>query len=371
MLAVIHYAEIGTKGDNRSFFENRLAKNIEKQTGLGVEKRYGRLLAEGDKKGIEKLSTVLGISYYAVVEKAGLDIDEIKDKASGIAKKSNANTFRVSSSRSNKNFPLNSQQINEQIGAVIEGKKVDLDNPGLTIFIEITEKESLLYTEKIKCHGGLPVGCAGPVVSLVSGGIDSPVAAFLAAKRGCRPVLVHFHNYTDMKMTGKIEKIASRLSDFIPDIKMYIVPFLFIQEAIIEKILDTHRMVVYRRLMFHVAEKIAEREKAKAFVTGDSVSQVASQTLDNINTIYEAARRPVLAPLLGYDKQEIIDLAKRIDTYGTSILPYQDCCSYMIAEHPATKTSIEEVKEMESGIDADSLVAEAAGRAEIKEFNSN
>lgn len=363
---VIHYGEIGLKGGNRPFFENRLVENLRKATGAKAEREYGRIIAEN--KNTRALKNVTGIAFFSPALRAQLDIDDIKEKALKVGKQGKKKTFAVISKRSNKNFRYNSRQLNEIVGDHIRRKlkmKVDLGRPQKKVYIEIGEKAAYIYDRKIKGPGGLPVGVSGKVVCLLSGGIDSPVASYMMMKRGCTVVFLHFHNYMS-KIDEKVGKIVSVLNRYQMSSTLYMVPFFPIQEKIIEKIPERHRMIVYRRMMLRIAERIMDKEGAKAVVTGDSVAQVASQTLDNIASIRSASDATVLSPLIGMDKQETIEIAKSIGTYELSIMPYQDCCSYMIAKHPETRAKTEDVIEMEKALDVEDLVNYGTEKAERK-----
>ena len=245
--------------------------------------------------------------------------------------------------------------------------KVDVHNPDMEIVVDIGNKNCFIYSEKMKGIGGLPVGTAGKLVSLISGGIDSPVASFMMMRRGARIVFVHFKNKTVSSGAGsdKIEKLVETLSCFQGRSKLYVVPFEEFQKEIIAKIPSKNRMIIYRRVMFKLSEIIAKKENAKGFVTGDSLSQVASQTIDNINAIYKAANLPILPPLIGINKQETIDLAKQIDTYETSIIPYQDCCSFLIAKHPETRARLDEIIRQEENLEIDEIVKRVMDRIKL------
>ena len=377
---VIHYGEIALKGKNREVFERKLIENINRkiwEIGVKVKRRFGRLVIYADDQRIaEKLKKTPGIKYFALAEVCDLDIDEIKKKALETLPRK-TKTFKIETKRSNKNFPYTSIEINRVVGEYIlkrrDGIRVDLNNPDTKIFIEICEKECFIYTSKIPSIGGLPAGVAGKVISLISGGIDSPVSAFMIMKRGCEVIAVHFFNSTlhSPEVREKIKMIAEKLSEF-HEIRLYMVPFEDIQREIIRLIPSKYRMVVYRRSMMRMANIIAEKEDAKAIVTGDSLSQVASQTLDNLNVIYNASSLPVLSPLIGMDKEEIIEVAKKIGTYEISILPYEDCCSLMIAKHPETRAKLNEILRIESSSgfskNCDKLEREAVEKSEIFEF---
>lgn len=367
-VAVVHYGEVGIKGKNREFFERKLIETIKRATGVKVRRKYGRIEVEY-REGLEsRLSKIPGIRYFGVGFKTDLDLESIKKAALEVLP-DNFETFKVDTSRSNKSFPMNSVEVNRKVGAFIvenTGKKVDLTNPDVTVWIEICEKEAYVYSKRYEGIGGLPVGVAGRVVALISGGIDSPVAAFMAMKRGCEVVAVHFFNQTmhSTKVREKIRILAEKLAEYQGYMKLYMVPFKDVQFEIINRVPPRLRMVVYRRSMMRMANLIAEKEGCKAVITGDSLSQVASQTLDNINVIYSASKLAVLPPLIGMDKEEIVVLAKRIGTYEISILPYEDCCSFMVAQHPETRAKIGEVVKYE---DFEELERKAVEDSEVLE----
>ena len=406
MLIIVHYAEIALKGGNRKFFEERLVENIKKsltQKGIvfnSVKRIYGRILLElrgtdplkfegGLSPLILALRNVFGIAHFAFAERCEQDIEKIKEKAIEILSQKEFVSFRVEAKRSDKKFSLTSQQINEQVGAFIIEKnvlgpcsarssndlaeqghslKVKLENPDLTLFIEITEKDAFLYTEKIAGPGGLPVGVSGKAICLISGGIDSPVAAWYLMKRGVENIFVHFYSTQQgyEKSLEKVRDILRVLKKYQLNIRVYFVPFSDIQKEIVLKCQADLRVVLYRRFMFRVSEEIALKENAKALITGENVGQVASQTLDNMLAISQATSLPILRPLAGFDKIEIIDIAKKIGTFDISILPHLDCCSMFVPEHPATKASLKEVQKSEKKLKVEKLVKGAVKNAKLE-----
>ncbi|MDD4989863.1 MAG: tRNA 4-thiouridine(8) synthase ThiI [Candidatus Pacebacteria bacterium] len=387
MLVVCHYGEIALKGDNRKIFEEKLVENIKKSLQVNgivfdyvkrisgrviVETQVARILGSKEPGYLENvLKKVFGLIYFAFSQQCDLNIEAIKEKAIGILKDKDFRTFKAEAKRGNKNFALNSQQINEQVGkAVIEklGKKVDLHNPDVVLFIEITEKYAFLYTEKISGPGGLPAGISGKAISLISGGIDSPVASYLMMKRGVENIFVHFYSNQQgyEQSLEKVRQIIGVLKNYQFSSKVYFVPFSDIQKEILLKTLADLRVVLYRRFMFLVSQEIAAKENAKALITGESVGQVASQTLDNILAIEEAVSLPILRPLAGMDKIEIIDMAKKIGTYEISILPHLDCCSMFVPEHPATKASLKEVQKAEKKLKIKKLIALAIKNSTVE-----
>ncbi len=374
-MILIHYGEIGIKGKNRAVFENCLIRNISKALrnyAKKIRKEYGRIIVfeENGKEEIKKrLEKIPGIENFSFVHETKLDIEEIKRKALEIAKGKKFTTFKISTKRANKDFPYSSMQVNEIVGEEIRkklNKKVDLENAELTIFIEIGNKNAYIYTEKYEGVGGLPVGTEGKVISLLSGGIDSPVASWLMMKRGCKVIFVHFYNEKLVAKPSKAEEIVKKLNESQLESIAYYIPFADLQYEIIKEVPAKYRMIVYRRFMARIANELARIEKAKAIVTGDSLGQVASQTLENLLCIYDASSLPVLSPLIGFDKKEIVEMAKKIGTYEISIKPYEDCCTFMVAKHPATKAKLEEIKEMESRVKID--LEKIIERAERKEY---
>ena len=399
---ICHYAEIGLKGKNRRFFEEKLVENI--KTALGkasfefVKRISGRLLIKLTDVGLKNkteieaaLKTVFGIANFSfagdvplkITGEHPLNIDAIGEKAMEILKDKKFKTFKVASQRSDKNFPFTSQQINEQIGAYLLNKlhdarsftpcaqgvkllamsvRVNLEKPDITLFIEIVERQAYLYTEKIKGPGGLPLGTGGRAVALISGGIDSPVAAFLAMKRGVEIIFLHFHSYpyTNKASIEKVEKLVGHLSRYQKKPKLYLAAFGDIQKEILLKTPVKLRVVLYRRMMLRIAQALAEKEKALALVTGESIGQVASQTLENMAAIEDVCPLLILRPLVGWDKEEIIKAAREIGSFDISSLPDQDCCSRFVPEHPETKAKIAEVKAAEKKLNIKKLVAAAS-----------
>jgi len=380
---VCHYHEIGLKGGNRRFFEEKLVQNIKR--GLGPQnfdwvKRFpGRIVIKlsnkaklNSKKLKEILNCIFGISYFAFAQSTNSNIEDIKKTALELISQKRGKTFKIETKRSDKKFPYSSQKINELVGEFIlknlKGKIVKLENPRITCFIEILPKISFLYLEKFRGPGGLPVTTSGKIVSLLSGGIDSPVASYYLMKRGAKLVFVHFHAYpyTSKSSIEKVEKIVKTLNKFQFSSKLYLVPFGEIQKEILLKTPAKFRVILYRRIMFKIAEMIARKENAQALVTGESLGQVASQTLENIKVIDEAVKMPVFRPLVGKDKEEIVQTAKQIGTYEISILPHQDCCARFLPTHPETKANLREIKETEKKIDIKKLVQKAIKNTTIK-----
>lgn len=380
---VIHYSEIAIKGGNREFFESKLIQNLKERLeefDVKVEKRYGKILLQTPEKNNEEIKKILslfpGIECFAEIKIAKLDLEDIKKTTLEICKEKEFSSFKVSAKRSFKKFPANSDKINHEVGAYIVEKlkkKVQMKNPGLEIYIEIGEKEALLFSEKIKGVGGLPVGTSGKLVCLLSGGIDSPVSAFMMMKRGAKIILCHFFNKTinAEASLGKVKELAQTLSKYQMETKLWVVPFSNLQKQIIMNVPSKCRMIIYRRIMCHIANKIAEKENAKGILTGDSLAQVASQTLDNLMCIYNSSKLLVYSPLIGQNKIETIELANKIGTYKTSILPYNDCCSFMNAPHPEINANLQDILEIEKNVEnLDALEKEAVQKIEIYKYKN-
>jgi thiamine biosynthesis protein ThiI len=372
---LIHYAEIALKKKNRPLFEIALANNIRRRVEEEVIWVHGRFVLQlAPASDVARLSAILektfGIANFAPALRTAMDLGEIASAAVRLAAQSGAATFKVDARRQHKGFPFTSVEVNRTVGAAIGSAlpmKVNLDSPELRIRIEITNQGVYVYANPRPGPGGLPAGVAGRVVALVSGGIDSPVAAIRAMQRGCKCILVHFHNYTfySEQVRNKILALASKLSDYNGRTKIIIVPFAGVQREIVKNVDPGYRMLSYRRAMLRIAARIARSAGAKAFVTGDSLSQVASQTLDNLAVINCGAELPVLSPLIACDKKEITELARRYGTFDISTQPYNDCCSAFVARRPIQNAKRETLEEMEEDIDFEALAREALAAAEV------
>jgi thiamine biosynthesis protein ThiI len=382
---VIHYSEIILKGKNRRFFENKLLRNIKKV----VPRKYynkisfcdGRIVLElnsnSNKKVLErKLKKVFGIDNFAFCYSSKLKINDIKRIVGEIISKKvkDIKTIKVETARAYKKFPLTSLDVNKKIGSYLVKNfnlKVSMKNPDLKIYVEITKDRVFVYTEKIKGLTGLPVGVTGKVVSLISGGIDSPVASWLMLKRGCSVIFLHFYAYRNPSevMKTKIKKIMEILSEYSISAKLYLIPFYIFQVEATKLRNPKYELISFRRFMVRVAEEIARKEGAKAIVTGDSLGQVASQTLENLIAVNDATSLPIFRPLLGYTKNEIIKMAKKIGTYDVSIKKYKDCCS-IISRHPATKVKIEKIRKLENRLDLEKVKEESIKLSKVFVFEN-
>jgi len=381
--AIVRYHEIALKGHNRSWFISTLVQNIDRKLhGLKVKVSRvdsGIMINYADTipstEIIEKLSTVFGIAKFKLVETSEIDLPTLIKTVKKVIEENTIpfNTFKLNSNRSNKSYPMTSMELNQQIGAYVQqltGSKVDLSSPDLTITVDIRDKIAYVSTKDYKGRDGLPVGVSAHVATLLSGGIDSPVAAFNMFKRGCSNSFIHFHSFpmVDASSREKAIKLAKSLSVNQRKTLLYLVPFVDIQMEIIAKVQPSYRVIAYRRFMVRVAEAIAKIDGASALVTGESVGQVASQTIENIATIGSVTTMPILRPLIATNKPEIIDQAKVIGTYDVSIQPDQDCCSLFVPSNPATKSTSQKAELYETGIDSEDLVNKTVNNLEILEF---
>jgi tRNA uracil 4-sulfurtransferase len=379
---VVHYQEIALKGKNRPWFVARLVRNLRQATSdldvLGVRVLMGRLeVTLGPHASWEavrdRLTRVFGIGNFAQAGRAPLDVDAIAAAILRDLGEQDVATFRVSAKRADKRFPLTSPQIEREVGGRIKearGWTVNLGNPELTIAVEALTDEAFYFFGKHKGAGGLPTGASGRVVCLLSGGIDSPVAAWRMMRRGCRVLFVHFHSYPVLSRASqeKTRELAALLAQYQYDSRLFLVPFADIQQQVIVTVPPPLRVVLYRRLMMRIAEEIAYRHRARALVTGEVVGQVASQTLENMTRINEVVDLPVLRPLIGMDKEEITAEAQRLGTYPISIIPDQDCCTLFTPKHPATKARRTDVERAESSLPVEEMIEKAIAAAAVERF---
>jgi thiamine biosynthesis protein ThiI len=367
---LIRYHEIALKKGNRPYFTELLKRNLlsaVKDLGAKeIRSLPARLLLtfknEIDQTTVVgRISSVFGVANFSMVERTPRDLAVIQSRILDSLNGMSFSSFRIETQRGDKNFPLTSPEINRQLGAPVKersGARVDLTNPELTVTVEILPRDAFFGFNKIHGAGGLPVGASGRVVSLISGGIDSPVAAYRMMQRGCRLIFVHFHSapYLDKTSQEKVRALVSTLTRHQYLSRLYLVPFGEIQRQIVTAVARPLRVVLYRRMMLRIAEALARTTKAKALVTGESLAQVASQTLENMSVIQQAVTLPILRPLVGMDKQEIIDQARRIGTFDISSIPDQDCCRLFVPKHPATKAKIREVEEAEASFNVQEMV---------------
>lgn len=379
---VVHYQEIALKGKNRPWFIARLARNLRTAlSDIGVREvrvlmgRIEVVLADETSWPAvrDRLSTVFGVANFAQAGRARLDVDDIARAILTDLGDIDAPTFRVSARRADKRFPLTSPQIEREVGGRIKearGWTVNLDNPAFVIHVEALTNEAFYFFGKNRGAGGLPSGSSGRVACLLSGGIDSPVAAWRMMRRGCRAVFVHFHSYPILSRASqdKARELASLLTRYQYDSRLFLVPFGQIQQRVVLAVQPPLRVVIYRRLMMRIAEKIARQHRAQALITGEVVGQVASQTLENLANINDVVSMPVLRPLIGLDKDEITLEAQRLGTYPISIIPDQDCCTLFTPRHPATKARRAEVEAAEQALPVEEIVQQAVADAVMESF---
>lgn len=372
-LILIRYGEIALKGHNRNFFINLLTKNIRKVL-KGINNRIindrGRLLVElpgngGDaEQAVEHLKKVFGIVSVSVVIKVERDMETIEAAALEMASRLKRETFKVEARRADKTFPLTSPEISGRVGAYIlsqcEGVRVDVHNPETLVNIEIRDK-AYIYTDAVMGPGGLPAGSGGKGILLLSGGIDSPVAGWMVAKRGVELQAVHFHSFpfTSERARQKVIDIAKVLRGYTGGLKLHMVSLTDIQNSINRECPAEQGTILTRRFMMRIASRIADSEGALALVTGESLGQVASQTMESIYVTNASVELPVYRPLLGMDKVEIMERARNIETYDISILPYEDCCTLFLPKFPETRPRLDKIMLSETHLDIDSLLEEA------------
>lgn len=384
---LIHYGEIALKGNNRNYFEVQLIQNIKDQINAYVpggfeyvKKISGSILVKLNGTGAKELEKIqealmhtFGIVNFSFAESVEQDLEKLKAACWEQINDQNFESFRVTTQRSNKNFPHTSEEINKLIGAHIfhnfqEKKPVSLKNADFECHVAIINDLALVSSKKYKGLGGLPVGTGNKAVVLISGGFDSPVAAWQILKRGVQLRYVHFHStpYTSKASIEKVTDLVAQLKKFGSSTRMYMVPFADVQKEIMMKTPEKFRVILYRRMMMKISEALAKKEKCLALVTGDSIGQVASQTLENILAVSEAASLPIFRPLIGLDKEEIMLTAKQIGTYDISILPHDDCCTRLMPKKPETRANLSEVLEAEKSLNIPELIAMALEKTELQ-----
>jgi len=376
--AVVHYAEIGLKGRNRPFFERTLARNVAQRLephGLErVERLSGRLLAYVERPldrptWRRALGTVFGIAHFALAFPVEREMTAIRAAVLDHLPSQPVGSFRIRASRDDKTFPLTSPQIERELGAAVQGRTgwpVRLKGADLVIGVEVLRDRALVSFGREPGPGGLPVGVSGRVGLLLSGGIDSPVAGYMALKRGCRVIPIHFHSRPFGNWMGaeaRAREIVRALGAYGMDPYLYVVPIGRQQREITVRAPVAYRVILYRRLMVRVAERLTRRERGKALFTGESLGQVASQTLESLSVIEQAVEMPVLRPLIGLDKKEIIEIAERIGTFSLSQMEGDDCCQFLMPSRVVTHPRLEEVLRAETAVEMDRLVEEALSQA--------
>lgn len=382
-IILLKYGEISLKGLNRPMFERQLISNVAKALAplgkFSVRKSQSTIYVEpledsaDTELAVERLSKVFGIVNICPALKCEKTIESIEKTTLECLSQMDikGKTFKVEAKREDKQFPMNSPQICRHMGGVIlkntDGLSVDVHNPDILVQIEI-RKEAYIFTHKVSGAGGMPIGTAGRATLLLSGGIDSPVAGWMIAKRGVRLEAVHFHShpYTSDRAKEKVIDLARIMSAYTGEIRLHVVPFTEIQLDIIEKCPKNYLTIIMRRLMMRIAEKISVQNGSSALITGESIGQVASQTMESLVVTDNAVNMPVFRPCIGMDKEEIVTISKKIDTYETSILPFEDCCTIFVPKHPKTKPSVAEIEEAEKLLtDPEGMMAKAIADEEL------
>jgi len=381
-VVLVHYHELGLKRGNRPLFLRHLARNLRRATSdlgpVNLRQVSGRLLLELDEHPDpaavrDRVRRVCGVASAALAYRVVSTVEAMKAVVAELVEGRTFASFRISARRAFKTYPLTSVELNRQLGAFVLERvatKVDLRQPELEIHVEVMPAETFVYVDPEPGPGGLPVGASGTVAALLSGGIDSPVAAWRMMKRGCRVVFVHFHSvpYLPPTSQAKARALVERLTQWQYDSTLVLVPFGEIQREVVLTVPPPARVVIYRRLMVRIAEALARKHGAVALTTGESLGQVASQTLPNIARIDEAATMPILRPLIGMDKLEITEQARRLGTFEISIEPDADCCTLFVPKHPATHMSEHEVGAVEARLDIPRLVAAGSDGASADAF---
>jgi tRNA uracil 4-sulfurtransferase len=379
---VVHYKELALKGRNRPWFIQLLVRNLKVAlAGLhvaSVRSIMGRIELElGDDTPWDelraRLSRVFGIANFSHASRGPHAFEPLAAAILADLGDREAASFRVSATRADKRLPFTSPQAEREVGGLIKqakGWRVDLDHPALTIHIEMLPDGAFFFFGKEPGAGGMPTGTGGRVACLLSGGIDSPVAAYRMMRRGCSVLLIHFHSYPILSRASqeKVRELAALLTKFQLRSRLILVPFGDLQQQVVLSMAPDLRVVVYRRLMLRIAERLARKAHARALVTGEVIGQVASQTLDNMTTIAQATRLEILRPLVGMDKDEITAEAERIGTYPISIIPDQDCCTLFTPKHPATRARLVDVEQAEQALPIDEMVTRAVAAAVNEDF---
>lgn len=370
MNLIIHPDELFLKGANQRFFYDTLIKNLRRLFKSAEISRLegGLWLTKFKQEDLDRLSKTPGIANMAIAESCPPTIKQIQKIIDKIVDRS-AKSFRITASRSYKEYELNSKQLAEQLGDYVRkkhGLRVNLENYDLNIRVNILKNQAIIHTQPITGAGGLPVGASGKILCLLSGGIDSPVAAYKMMTRGAEIGLIHFQNQTHVKeeVGEKIFALAKVLSQYQPEIQLFMAPYERIQRQIIMRVPAEYRMIINRRVFFRLAERVAVKNNYQALATGDSLGQVASQTIANLNCIYQSTNLLKFCPLIGLNKKEITQIAKQLGTLEISNRPYQDCCSLFVAKHPRTSASLEDVVSIESNLDLSTL-----DEIDIKSYN--
>ena len=386
-LIMIKYGELSTKKDNIKVFIEKLSNNITKKLknyDIKIQKNKVRMFIDiknyDEDKIVNLLKEVFGIHSTVICYKVDKNLESIESESLNLLKNENFKTFKVETNRADKNFKYNSMEVSKFVGARIlkniDNVKVDVHNPDILLHVEIRSECTYIYTKEIPGLGGYPTGIQGKGLLMLSGGIDSPVAGYLASKRGIDIDAIYFeappHTSNDAK--NKVITLAKELSKYGNNINLYVIPFTKLQEAIYKNMDPTYMITILRRMMYRISEKVAKKTKSKIIINGESIGQVASQTLTSMYVINNVTSMPVIRPVACLDKLEIIEIAKKINTYETSILPYEDCCTIFVPKHPVINPNLEKCIYNESLIDYEFMIEECVNNMEkinINEYNNN
>ena len=383
-IILIKYGELTTKGDNRNLFISKIydqMKELLANYNVKITKNRVRMFIEVSDNEIDEVvnivKNIFGIHRIVIAYKVKTDTIEIENTVLDIVKKENFSTFKVETDRADKSFPISSMDFSKQIGGLIlknkDNIKVDVHNPEYLLKIEIREDYTYIYYKEIVGLGGYPVGVAGKGLLMLSGGIDSPVAAYLAMKRGIRLECIYFESppHTSPAAKEKVKKLVSILNTYQSSIKLHVINFTEIQEAIYKNMNPEYMITIMRRMMYRISEKVMQEENCLVLINGESVGQVASQTLTSMQVINSVTNKPVIRPVACLDKLEIIDIAKKIGTYETSILPYEDCCTIFLPKHPVINPSIDKAILYEGMIDYEDMITKAVKNREVITISLN
>lgn len=382
-IILIKYGELTTKKANRSLFINYLYEDIKRKLvnyNVKITKNRVRMYIETNdnlEEIIEILKNIFGIHSIVIAYKVDTNTDTIKQKVQEVTDKLDFKTFKVETKRSDKSFPIPSMEFNNIIGSLIlknkNNIKVDVHNPEYTLKIEIRHNFTYIYTKEIKAIGGYPSGVLGKGLLMLSGGIDSPVSGYLAMKRGIKLECIYFESppHTSIQAKNKVKKLVEKLTTYQTEIKLHIVNFTKIQEEIYKNIDSTYMITIMRRMMYRICERVINKNDLYVLINGESVGQVASQTLTSMQVINNVTNLPVIRPVACLDKLEIIDIAKKIDTYETSILPYEDCCTIFLPKHPVINPNLSKAIFYENSFDYQKLIDEAVENIETIKINNN
>ena len=382
---MVRFGELNTKGKNKKEFIRILATNIKSALKewpeLTIETRYDHIYVGLNnlpyEPVMERLQDVSGIHALSLVYRSEKDVDIVKENALALIREEEGKTFKVKVKRGDKTFPLISDEITRIVaGHILRNSpnlKVDVHNPDILLSIEVRNEATYIFTKSVLGAGGYPLGVGGKTMHMLSGGIDSPVAAYLMMKRGVSIECIHFASppYTQMGVIYKLEDLLKVLNKYQPRIRLHIIPFTKIQEAIYDNAPESYCITIMRRMMFRLADALAKRRNCPVISSGESIGQVASQTLQSMHVINEVTNTPVIRPLATTDKVEIIKLSKKIGTYDISIRPYEDCCTIFTPKAPKTMPHLDEAEEFEKKFDYESLIKEALANIEVKIISSN